>query len=80
MLVTLAEQMKDCHHLLIFEGILFRRKLELRVVVGVILFCHELSQHVLDVVQGLLWSLRSLLMCLHAMMEVITIIVISHIS
>ena len=27
--------MKDCHYLLIFEGVLFRRKLELLIVTGV---------------------------------------------
>ena len=34
-LVTLVEQMEDGHYLLVFEGVLFRRKLELLIVTDV---------------------------------------------
>ena len=42
--------------------------------------CQELSQYLLDVVQGFLLSLESLLLCLHAITEIIIIIVISHVG
>ena len=42
--------------------------------------CQELSQYLLDIVLGFLLGLESLLMCLHAMTEIIIIIVISHVG
>ena len=46
----------------------------------IVLVCQELSQYLLDIVQGFLLGLGSLLLCLHAMTEIIIIIVISHVS
>jgi len=42
--------------------------------------CQELSQYLLDVVQGFLLGLESLLMCLHAMTKIIIIVIISHVG
>ena len=42
--------------------------------------CYELSQYLLDVVQNFMLGLGSLFMCLHAMTEIIIIVVISHIA
>jgi len=42
--------------------------------------CQELSQYLLDVVQSFLLGLRSLLLCLHAITEIIIIVVISHVG
>jgi len=51
------------------------------IVVGVIgiLVSQELSEHLLDVIQGFLLSPRSLLLCLHPPTEVI-IIVVGHVN
>jgi len=46
----------------------------------IVLVCQELSQYLLDVVQGFLLGLESLLMCLHAITEIIIIVVISHVG
>ena len=46
----------------------------------IILVCKELSQYLLDVVQSFLLGLGSLLLCLHAMTEIIIIVVISHVG
>jgi len=46
----------------------------------IILICQELIQHLLDVVQGFLLGLESLLLCLHATTEIIIIIDISHVG
>jgi len=52
------------------------------IIVGILLipFYYKLSQHALDVIQGLLLSPRSLPLYLHMLMEVIIIIVISHLG
>jgi len=42
--------------------------------------CQELSQYLLDIVQGFLLGLESLLSCLHAMTEIIIIVVINHVG
>ena len=48
------------------------------IVVGSV--CQEVSKYLLDVFQGFLLSLKSLLLCLHAAMEVIIIVVVGHVS
>ena len=42
--------------------------------------CQELSQYLLDIVQDFLLGLGGLLLCLHAMTEIIIIDVISHVG
>ena len=42
--------------------------------------CQKLSQYLLDVIQGFLLGLESLLLCLHTMTEIIIIVVINHVG
>jgi len=53
------------------------------IIIGCVIIIsvyQKLSQHLMDVIQGFLLGLESLLLCLHAMTEIIIIIGISHVG